>query len=414
MNEDERQEIALFKYGILSPAISGTMDEVQSLRSFFKQAALKEYKHPNGKLVSVSASTLSRWYQTYKKQGLEGLYPQRRVDMGSSRKLDDDMKAQIRYLKQEYPRLPATLVHQKLFSNGTIKYKEVSLSTVTRYINQLKRDAKQTNNKDMRRYERENINELWYGDSSYAVYLTIDGKKQRTYIICLLDDHSRYLVGIDVFFNDNFVNLMSVMKSAVMRVGVPKLFSFDNGSNYKCKQMDLLTARIGSTVHYCRPYSPHEKGKIERVFHTIKTQWMSGIRSTDYKSLDELRASLFAYVDRYNKTPHSSLGGLTPEDRFFGDSSRIKRLSDEKIQQSFLLEYERRVSADSVVVIEGVEYEVHYRYAKQKIRLRYAPDLSQVFIVDPLTLELEEIKLLNKHDNSKVKREKVRLVGGDW
>ena len=127
----------------------------------------------------------------------------------------------------------------------------------------------------MRRYERENINELWYGDSSYAVYLTIDGKKQRTYIICLLDDHSRYLVGIDVFFNDNFVNLMSVMKSAVMRVGVPKLFSFDNGSNYKCKQMDLLTARIGSTVHYCRPYSPHEKGKIERVFHTIKTQWMS-------------------------------------------------------------------------------------------------------------------------------------------
>ena len=413
MEEKERQDIALFRYGILSPAISGTMNEDQSMRSFFKEASLQKYRHPNGKLVSVSAPTLSRWYQTYKKQGLEGLYPQRRVDMGNSRKLDDDMKAQIRYLKQEYPRLPATLIYQKLFENGTIKYKEVSLSTVTRYINQLKRDAKQTNNKDMRRYEHKYINVVWQGDSSYGIYLTIDGKKQRTYIICLLDDASRFLVGIDIFLNDNFTNLMSVMKSAVMRFGVPKLFNFDNGSNYKCKQMDLLTARIGSTVHYCRPYSPNEKGKVERVFHTIKTQWMSGIRATDYKSLDELRKSLFAYVDSYNKKPHSSLDGKTPEDRFFEDSSRIKRLSDEKIEQSFLLEYERRVAADGVITIEGIEYEVHYRYAKQKIRLRYAPDLSQVFIVNPLTLELEEIKRLNKHDNAKIKREKIRLAGGD-
>lgn len=43
----------------------------------------------------------------------------------------------------------------------------------------------------MRRYECEHINEVWCGDSSVGPYLKVDGKKQRTYIIALIDDASR-------------------------------------------------------------------------------------------------------------------------------------------------------------------------------------------------------------------------------
>ena len=68
----------------------------------------------------------------------------------------------------------------------------------------------------MRRYERPHINEVWCGDSSAGPYLkTADGKKHRVYVIALIDDASRFILGADVFFNDTFVNLMSVMKSAV-------------------------------------------------------------------------------------------------------------------------------------------------------------------------------------------------------
>lgn len=89
----------------------------------------------------------------------------------------------------------------------------------------------------------------WCGDSSVGPYLkTEDGKKHKIYVIALIDDASRYIVGIDVFFNDNFVNLMSVMKSAVAKFGVPKLFNFDNGSSYKNKQMDLLIYGVCSPV----------------------------------------------------------------------------------------------------------------------------------------------------------------------
>ena len=104
---------------------------------------------------------------------------------------------------------------------------------------------KTTTNHDMRRYERPHINEVWCGDSSVGPYLkTPDGKKHRVFIIALIDDASRLIVGIDVFFNDNFVNLMSVMKSAVARYGRPQIYNFDNGSSFKNKQMELLAARI--------------------------------------------------------------------------------------------------------------------------------------------------------------------------
>ena len=412
MNQEIRTKIALFRYGILAPVISGTSDDHNNLKAFFRDASDKFYTNPRGEDTRISASTLERWYYQYQKNGFDALLPKRRQDMGRSRKLDDDMIEQIHFLKQEYPRLPSTLIHQKLLINGTINKGDVSLSTINRYVNHLNLKYQYTTNKDMRRYERAHINEAWYGDSSVGPYLKINGKKKKIWIIALIDDASRYIVGIDIFLNDNFINLMSVLKSAMTKFGKPKILSFDNGSPYKNKQMSLLAARIGTSLNYCAPYTPTQKAKIERWFRTLKQQWMSGLNMNDFKDLDELRSSMFKYVTEYNQKEHSSLNGLSPQDRFFNESSLIKRLSEDQLNHSFLLEYERRVSADNVIVLDGVEYEVDYRYSKQRITLRYSPDLSQVFIVDTLRGTLESIKLLNKHDNSKIKREKVKLTGG--
>lgn len=57
-----------------------------------------------------------------------------------------------------------------------------------------------TPGQDMHRYERPHINEVWCGDSSADPYLkTPDGKRRRVYVIALIDDASRMVVGIDVF-----------------------------------------------------------------------------------------------------------------------------------------------------------------------------------------------------------------------
>ena len=115
---------------------------------------------------------------------------------------------------------------------------------------------------------------------------------------------------------------------------------------------------------------------------------------------------------KYNQTPHSSLHGKTPQDRFFSEAEQIRRLPDEEIDRAFLLEADRRVSADCVITIDHVEYEVDCRYAKQKLRIRYSPDMKDVFIVEQ-DGTLTPVRLLNKIENASVKREKFLLCRGE-
>ena len=295
MTQEKQHDIALMRYSLISPIINGLPEEYSSLDAFYRDAAKKGTISPDGNVKHFSAATIERWYRNYKNGGFDALIPQGRVDEGKPRKLDADLQEQIKYLKQNYPRMSASAIFRQLHDNGSIVTGEVSESTVNRFINHLALELKTTINRDMRRYERPHINEVWCGDSSVGPYLkTSDGQKHKVYIIALIDDASRFIVGIDVFFNDNFVNLMSVIKSAVAKYGRPQVFNFDNGKSYRNKQMELLAARIGSVLHFDQPYTPTQKAKIERWFRTMKDQWMASLDIRDFHSLDELRGNLLA------------------------------------------------------------------------------------------------------------------------
>ena len=413
MKPEKQQEIALMRYGAIAPLIAGLDENYPSKTAFYTEISNKGLVGPDGRVHHYAPATIEKWYLDYQNHGFDALVPKSRADAGMSRKLDDDLQERIRYFKMNYPRMSAAAIYRQLKTDGSIINGQVSESTVCRFVNQLQNELRQTPHRDMRRYERPHINEVWCGDSSVGPRLTDkDGKKHRIYIIALIDDASRFITGIDAFYNDNFVNLMSVMKSAVSKYGRPKVLNFDNGKSYKNRQMELLAARIGTTLSYCQPYTPTGKAKIERWFRTLKDQWMAGLDMQDFHSLDELRGSLHSYVQRYNQTPHSSLRGMSPQDRFFSEPEQIRRLSADDIAKDFLLEIERRVSADCVIVIDQIEYEVDYRFARQRIRLRYSPDMKDIFVVET-DGTLTPIRLLNKTENALVKREKVHLCKGD-
>lgn len=413
MTIDQKQQIALFRYGVIAPLETGTSDPSISNNEFFRRAAAKTYTGPDGKPTTVAAPTIEKWHRFYKKEGFNGLLPQSRKDEGISRKLNPDLQLQIRHLKQKYPRITAAEIHRRLLCSGSIHIGQVSVSTIERFVRHLRKEEGLSDTRDMRRYELPHINEVWYGDTCYGPYLSTPEGKRRVFFLALIDDASRFIVAADVFFNDNFESLMSLIRSAVSKYGRPKLFSFDNGASYRNKQMELLAARIGSAVHYCEPFTPTSKSKIERWFLTLRMQYLSTLDMRRFHSLEELRKDFSAYVLRYNQTVHSSLKGLSPQERFFCEPGQIRRLTDDQISHSFLLETERRVSPDCVVVIDNTPYEIHYRYAKQRIRLRYSHDMSSVYVVEPSGgLTPVSLRPLDKQENSQVKRERVRLSGG--
>ena len=409
MEENLRNQIALFRYGILAPYIQRQVD-TKAPWTFFRDAADKKYQYIDGTFRSVSPSSIERWLKSYNEKGFDGLKPLGRSDVGKQRKIDDELSKKITYYVEEYPRLPATQIYEKLINTNEITSKELSLSTVTRFVTAIKKSKGLKPITEYKRYEKEHINEVWYGDTTYGPYITIDGKKRRVYIIALIDDASRKITACEAFLEDNYINLMKVIKSGISTCGKPKLFSFDNGANYRSNQMTLLGARIGVAINYCPAYTPTSKAKVERFFLTLKNQYLCLIKPNDYHDLDTFNKDLRAYIQKYNTTPHSSLeDNMSPNDRFYKESNIIIEMSQEKIEKSFLLELERTVTPDSVIKIDNIEYEVDYHYQNQKILLRYSPDLSKVYVVDKSDDSLKEIKLLDKISNSGVKREKISL-----
>lgn len=401
MTEEERNEIALKRYNMIAPLLIDP-ERYPSNREFFRMQGHK--LHEEG-VTTIHARTIERWYYQFKKGGFDALKPQTRVDFGKPRK-GKDVIDQIIILKRNYPRLSATGILKMLRESGVTK-DQISLSTVNRVVNSIPKE--QINVEPMYRYELEHINEVWCGDSSHGPYLYRDKAKVKLYIIALIDDASRLITAARLFEADNTVNLLSTMKLAVSKYGKPKRFNFDNGSNYKNAQINIVAARLGIGVHYCRPYNPEAKAKIERWFKTLKTQWMASLRYSEFHSVDEYQSSLNEYVNNYNNTPHSSLNGLTPMERYLKEADLVKKLDETSLEKDFLFEIERRVSIDNIIVIDNKEYEVPAVYSSKKVRIKYLDPKDGVFIIDGD--KQIEIKPLDKKANAK--RVRISLQGED-
>ena len=411
MKENKSQQSALMRYGVIAPAVCHTLPEGMTLSEFFEEASKKPYAVPGGKPRYYRPRTIETWYYNYQKNGFDGIVRQGRNDVGKSRKIDQDVYEQIKYLKERYPRIPATEILSQLISTGTVRKGRISLSTVTRCVNHIVEENRLPTHADKRRYERPHINAVWCGDSCVGPKITINGEKRRVYIIALIDDASRFITAAEVSYRDDFVSLLHTIKTAVMKYGVPKMFNFDNGHTYRNHQMELLAARITSTIHYCQPYTPTQKSKIERWFRTMRDKWMAITDLSQFDSLEQIQSSLDIFVQNYNHTVHSSLNGMSPDERFFSESNQIRRLPADEADKLFLLEIERRVSADCVITIDNTEYEVDCRYSGTRVCLRYSPDMKTIYLVENGGT-LTPIRLLNKQENANIKRNKIYLSGG--
>ena len=399
LTKEKKQEIALFRYRVIAPLITGKSNLSQN-KHILELSKLK-YQKTDGSSASISADTIERWYYNYKKLGFEGLIPRNRNDAGTIRKADDDIMNAINHYIQTYPRITAKSIYQSLIENGYITISDMSYSTISRYVSKIKKKEGVITTSELKRYEADHINDIWCCDTTYSFKIKDSGIKKRMYIIAIIDDASRLIVGINVFFNDNYINFSKVLKEAIKKYGKPKTLNLDNGGTYNNKQLDLLGARLGINLHHCAPYSGWQKGKIERWFRTMKDHFMAEYDLAGLKTIDQFRNDLFKYVVKYNSSYHKSIN-MSPLNRFFDSGEEILQVDKDKLDKSFLLEIDRVVSTDSVIVINGIEYEVPYKYSRQKITIRYSDDLNSVYVVNDD--KLEPIKLLDKSANGKIKR----------
>ena len=415
LNEKEIQEIGLFKFSLIAPVVNDTYI-AYSKEQFYREVASKTHKHPSGKEVKYSNGTIKRWHMQYKKNGFDGLLPMKRSDAGIPRSFSEKVMNEIYEIKAKFPHITTKMVHRKLIEDGFIKASEVSLSSMYRYIkaNNLKRN--QLEPIERRAYEMENVNDCWLADTSHLLRLKINGKSKKTYLIAIIDDKSRLLVHSEIFFNDNAVNFQIVLKKAIKKYGIPKKLLVDNGGPYKNKQLSMITASLGINLIHTRPYSGASKAKIERVFRTVKDNYVNCTDWNIFKSLENLNQQFTIYLNtEYQNKIHSGIK-TTPRKRYKDDMALIKYKPTEEIEKSFLHRITRKVRKDGTIIIQTELYEVSQKYINQTINLRYAADdTSELYIIDQNNKIIETIYKLDKVANSKIKRKGIDYskIGGN-
>lgn len=406
--DDLKNKIGLFRYGLISPLVNNTYEE-SSKEEYYRKVAAKEYE-VNGKTLTITPGTVKRWYTDYMKLGYKGLIPKTRTDINMPRRLKSDAIEKIKNYKNQFPHISGTLIYNKLIEEGYINPEDVSKSTVLKYIrdNYLEFES---DNQDRRAFVMEHANDMWDADTSHGPFITVDGKKIKTYLIALIDDASRLITNAKFYFQDNAINFQKTFKDGLKKYGIPKRIFLDNGKTYKNEQLAIICANCGLELIYTRPYSPQSKAKIERWFHTMKETWMRGIDWNEITSLEDLNEMLDKFISEYNHKIHSGISTetekITPLQRWIKDENFIRKINNEQIDEYFLHTAYPTIRSDSIAYVKKIEYEVPTKYIGKKITIKYDfSDRSKAWIYDD-EKRIEEVKIVDKVANSNIKRKEV-------
>ena len=144
---------------------------------------------------------------------------------------------------------------------GEIRKVDVAESTFYRFLrlNNLS-IANSENQLECKAYEAACSNDIWQADTSNVMKIKAGNKMETVYLVQIIDDASRLIVGQTLTFNDNAIVFQEVLKKAIKVYGVPKILYVDNGSPYANEQLSLICASLGIHLIHAKPYSPKRKG----------------------------------------------------------------------------------------------------------------------------------------------------------
>ena len=176
---------------------------------------------------------------------------------------------------------------------------------------------------------------------------------------------------------ENTVAFLPVFKQALIRRGLPQRLFVDNGANYRSQQLALVCAKLGIALIHARPYQPAGKGKIERWFRTVRSQFLTTLQPADTANLEALNRRLWAYVEgEYHHAPHRGLAGKTPLDQWAVAGANVRYVdATVDLDDLFLFEAKRRVMKDRTVSLAGRLYEVDPLLVGRTVTLRYDPSV---------------------------------------
>src|SRR6266508_6908914 len=159
-----------------------------------RQLAGESHMQTDGSRRVFSRATLDRWLLAYREQGLDGLRPQPRTDLGLARRYLDLLEEAAR-LRLEIPARSGAQISAILQARHGVRVAE---RTIRQYLQRrgLQRAVLAGASTVYGRFEADRANELWIGDvlvGPFVPHPRVAGS-QRAYLFVLVDDYSRLLL----------------------------------------------------------------------------------------------------------------------------------------------------------------------------------------------------------------------------
>lgn len=358
--------------------ILGAIDYAQgkTIVERIKKVSGQTFMDEDGNPRSFTWRTISTWYYRYKHDGITGMKTKIRMDKGKTRKITpEELLEAINQVLPQFrkdQKYNKTAIYRSCIAKGILSKTQIAHTTFSRLVNEyeLLKDNVE-NNKKRLAFAMQYANQLWQADTMYGPHVrNPQGKAVQTKLICFLDDASRVLCHGQFFFQETVDTLITAIKSAFYKRGIPEQLYVDNGAVYTSQELVLICARIGCILRHSPLRDSASKGKIERFFRGVRSSFLC--RQLNLSSLEKLNQQFTLWVeDEYNNKVHSALG-MKPIDRFGLDLSRIRFLPpDEVNDELFYAEDTRSVRKDNTFSFKSIRYETPVDLKDKVITIRF-------------------------------------------
>jgi len=372
------EDAALWRYGIISPLLhreAGGIPLCKELESLSK----KTFLQPDGTQRRLSGETLREWLYRYRQGGVESLSDKTRCDRGTTQ-VPLPFQERLRKERGEHPewtlkRILLALRQEGFWNGGT-----PSKSALYRFAKAARLGRDTTPHPlPLRPFSFERFGEMWMADFLHGPKIKQGRKRLKTYLLCILDDASRYVVSVRCHLAEDTCALISDLMEAIRRFGCPRYFYTDNGAAFKSNHLLHVGARLGIQMPHTPAYVPQGRGKVERWFRSLRDGCLAGYQPL---TLEELSGKLSEWTSDYHHRIHSALGE-TPLERRLSIESVLRPLADmADIESLFRMEEKKRVLRNGCIRLFGRLFEVKGALPGERLKVSFLPwQKDRVFYV---------------------------------
>lgn len=331
---DRATEVGLFRYSLIREAADPNISKA-ARGALVRAIAATTHIGPGGEVIRVGRSTADHWIRLWRSGGFEALKPAPRARVP---RVPAEILELAEALKREAPaRTAAHIVRILTVSLGAAP----SERTIQRHFARigLTRRSLSTAQVAFGRFEASRPNELWVGDALHGPVIG----RHKAILFAFLDDHSRAFTGYRWVTAEDTVRAEAAFRAGICARGLPGAVYLDNGSPFVCAQLLRACACLGIAMIHSRPGRPEGRGKIERVFRTVREQFLVEVAHAEIPDMARLNQAFTAWVETvYHRAVHSETN-MTPAERFAtGGTPRYP--SPEALHEAFLWSETRTVT----------------------------------------------------------------------